>query len=278
MLHDSDLLRIILNNSSTIDAPGRKATLCTDSLAGLCPSRPRGGFFRMTRGLFLCGTDTDVGKTAVAESILRELVRGGVAVGVCKPVASGVTADGGDPYRLWLAAGQPGTLADVCPQSFAAPLAPARAAAAEGRCIDEALLVSAVEAWRGRSGCVVVEGAGGLYSPLSPRMLNADLARTLGFPLVVCDDARLGAIGRTLAVVTAARSQGHQVAAVVLSEVSDPGSADADDPQSPAAIALSAVEDLAERLAPLPVAFLRHGAERIEPALDWMGLAGCGLM
>lgn len=232
----------------------------------------------MTRGLFLCGTDTDVGKTAVAESILRELVRAGVAVGVCKPVASGVTADGGDPYRLWVAAGRPGTLSQVCPQSFAAALAPARAAAAEGRCIDEAILVTAVEAWRAQSECVVVEGAGGLYSPLSPRMLNADLARQLGFPLVVCDDARLGAIGRTLAVVTAARSQGHPVAAVVLSEVSDPGPASSDDPASPAAIARSAVEDLAERLAPLPVALLRHGAEQIEPALDWMALAGCGLM
>jgi dethiobiotin synthetase len=262
-LNATQFLRIILNNCSTIDALGRKATACTDSE----------GCFGMRRGLFLCGTDTDVGKTAVAEAILRQLVRCGVSVGVCKPVASGVTADGGDPYRLWEAAGRPGALEDVCPQAFTAAVAPARAAAAEGRTIDEALLATAVEGWLSRSECVVVEGAGGLYSPLSPRVLNADLARELGLPLVVCDDARLGAIGRTLAVVTAARSQGHHVAAVVLSEVHDPGPATADDPTSAAGIALSGYQELAQRLAPLSVARLRHRAERIEPVLDWMALA-----
>ena len=227
----------------------------------------------LTPGLFLCGTDTDVGKTAVAEAILRELTGHGVAVGVCKPVASGVAADGEDPRRLWEAAGCPGEFADVCPQAFRAAAAPVRAAAAEGREIDEPLLVSAVDAWRERSDCVIVEGAGGLYSPLSRQLLNADLARQLGFPLVVCDDARLGAIGRTLAVVTAARSQGLWIAAVVLSEVADPGPAAGDDPASPAAIMQAGWEELTERLAPTPVGILRHGARQIEPAIDWQGLA-----
>jgi len=226
----------------------------------------------MAPGLFICGTDTDVGKTAVAATILRELSALGLAVGVCKPVASGVGAEGGDPRRLWEAAGCPGQLTDVCPQAFAAAAAPVRAAAAEGRSIDEGLLVSAVDAWRTRSELVIVEGAGGLYSPLSPRLLNADLAAQLDLPLVICDDARLGAIGRTLAVVTAARSQGHRVAAIVLSEVSSPGPA-TEDPASPAAIVQAGWEELARRLAPVPVGLLRHGAEQIEPAIDWSGLA-----
>lgn len=227
----------------------------------------------MAPGLFLCGTDTDVGKTAVAVAIVQELVGRGVAVGVCKPVASGVTADGGDPQRLWEAAGRPGTLAEVCPQSFTAAVAPQRAAAAEGRSIDESLLVGCVAAWRARSEFVVVEGAGGLYSPLSPRWLNRDLARELGFPLVVCDDARLGAIGRTLALITAARSEGFRVAAVVLSHVADPGPGDAEDPESAAAIAATAIADLTERLGPTPVTLLRHGAARIEPVVDWVAVA-----
>lgn len=226
----------------------------------------------MSPGIFLCGTDTDVGKTAVAAAIARELVDRGVAVGVCKPVASGVTADGGDPQRLWEAAGRPGTLAEVCPQSFTAAVAPARAAAAEGRSIDESLLVSCVATWRARSAFVVVEGAGGLYSPLSPRWLNRDLARELSLPLVVCDDARLGAIGRTLALVTAARSEGFRIAAVVLSQVAEPGPGDAEDPESAAAIAAGAIADLTERLGTTPVALLRHGAERIEPSVDWVAV------
>lgn len=226
----------------------------------------------MTPGLFLCGTDTDVGKTVVAVAILRQLAAAGVVVAGCKPVASGVTADGGDPKRLWEAAGRPGQLAEVCPQVFRAAAAPVRAAAAEGRSIDEALLVTAVDTWRSRCDCVIVEGAGGLYSPLSPHLLNADLAAQLRLPLVVCDDARLGAIGRTLAVVTAARSQGLQVAAVVLSEVQESGGSAAD-PASPLAIVQAGWEELSGRLAPIPVGLLRHAAEQVEPVMDWLKLA-----
>lgn len=262
---------MILNNSSTIEPDSGKAT--AGRIYRMVLLTPSQGGSGMTPGLFLCGTDTDVGKTAVATAIVRHLVRQGVEVGVCKPVASGVGADGGDPQRLWEAAGCVGSLEEVCPQAFPLAVAPARAAAAAGRSIDEALLVQSVLRWQTRADCVVVEGAGGLYSPLSASMLNADLARAVHLPLVVCDDARLGAIGRTLAVVTAARSEGHRVAAVVLSQVADPGGASREDPESPLAIALSGVAELQARLSPTPVLLLGHHAERFEPELDWLAVA-----
>ena len=58
----------------------------------------------MVRGLFVTGTDTDVGKTAVAVAILRQLRAAGQAVGGYKPVASGTAAAGGDAAALWEAA------------------------------------------------------------------------------------------------------------------------------------------------------------------------------
>jgi hypothetical protein len=73
-------------------------------------------------------------------------------------------------------------------------------------------------------------------------------------------------------VVTAARSQGHRVAAVVLSEVTDPGPVSAD-VASPSAIVQSGWDELAERLAATPVGLLRHAADRVEPVIDWMALA-----
>jgi dethiobiotin synthetase len=228
----------------------------------------------MSRGLFITGTDTDVGKTAVAVAIVGQLRGEGRSVGVCKPVASGVADDGGDPRRLWEAAGRPRSLGEVCPQAFTTPIAPARAAAAEGRTVDDSLLMAAVTPWLATSECVIVEGAGGLFSPLSSQLLNLDLARHLGLPLVVCDDARLGAIGRTLAVVTAARAEGVKVAAVVLSQVRAPGSASTLDPTSPEAIARAAAEELAVRLPAIPIGTLAHAAERITPAIDWLELAG----
>ena len=226
------------------------------------------------RGLFVVGTDTDVGKTAVASAVLRGLVAAGRQVAAYKPVASGIATaaePGGDPERLWEAAGRVGAIADVCPQCFAAPLSPPRAARAAGRVVDEPLLRTGLTAWRDHE-LVVVEGAGGLCSPLGDRSDNAAVARDLGLPLIVVDAARLGAVGRTFATVQAARAAGLVVAAVVLSHVVALDGAE-DDPRTAAGIARTAGEDLAARLPGIPVAVLGHGCERIEPALDWEALA-----
>jgi dethiobiotin synthetase len=233
-------------------------------------------------GLFVTGTDTDVGKTAVAVAIVRHLVReglrSGLRVGVYKPVASGVIPGGvagNDATRLWEAAGRPLSLDAVCPQMFAAAISPPRSARADGRHVDERLLRTGFATWRDASDIVIVEGAGGLFSPLGDTTLNADLARDLDLPLVVVDAARLGAIGRTLAVAEAAAARGLRLAAVVLSQI-EPW-ADGDDPASPRAIARQSADDLADRLQPVPVTILLHHADAIEPDPDWLALARAGV-
>lgn len=223
----------------------------------------------LAHGLFVTGTDTDVGKTAVAAAIVRAVRAAGGPVSAYKPAASG---GGHDAQALWDAAGRPGSLAAVCPQVFHAPIAPHRAARLEGRAVDEALLRRGIETWRSAGGTIVVEGAGGLFSPLGDRSLNVDLARDLGFPLVIVDAARLGAIGRTLAAVQAARAADLGIAAIVLSHVTA-AAGSVDDPVTAAGIAHDSRTDLAARLPGIPVAVLGHGAVRIEPDLDWAALA-----
>lgn len=155
-------------------------------------------------GLFITGTDTEVGKTYVACQIARCLQAEGLRVGVYKPVASGcrrendqVVSD--DALALWHAAGRPGTLEAVCPQRFLAPLAPHLAARAEGAAIDRARLWQGLEPWLAQSDLILVEGAGGWFSPLDEDFLVADLAHRLGFPVVVVVRNRLGAIHQALA-------------------------------------------------------------------------------
>jgi dethiobiotin synthetase len=235
-------------------------------------------------GLFVTATDTDSGKTAVAVAIVAELAATGHRVGVYKPVASGVPRDAtglpaaeSDPARLWQAAGRPLTLQAVCPQAFTLPLAPEWAARAEGHTIDEALLRTGFNVWRDASDLVVVEGAGGLFSPLADATLNADLARDLGLPLVVVDAARLGAIGRVLAVMRGARAEGLSVAAVVLSHVRPPAG-DPADSTSDSAIARASAAELARRLPGVAVGTLAHAALQVTPAIDWASRArgdGC---
>src|SRR3954470_17219120 len=141
----------------------------------------------MAAGLFISGTGTGVGKTYVAALIARALRESGLRVGVYKPVASGCELRNGelvspDAISLWTAAGQPRTLEEVCPQRFAAPLAPHLAARAEGRRVDANLLRAGIEPWREASDIVLVEGAGGLMSPIGDDDYNADLADVFGYP------------------------------------------------------------------------------------------------
>ena len=93
---------------------------------------------------------------------------------------------------------EPGDLEHVCPQRFAAPLAPHLAARAEGREIDGDLLRRGLDYWRSCSEIVLVEGAGGLMSPLGDDEYVADLARDLGFPLIIVSRNILGTINATL--------------------------------------------------------------------------------
>ncbi len=175
-------------------------------------------------GLFITGVGTEVGKTYVAALIAKQLVAEGVRVGVYKPTASGCHNDvSDDAVALWEAAGRPLTLDAVCPQRFAAPLAPHLAAREEGRRVDAALLRSGYEVWRDAYDFVLVEGAGGLMSPLSDDDYNADLARDLGLPLVVVAANRLGVINEVMQTLISTEAKGLRVVGVLLNDTSPEG-------------------------------------------------------
>ena len=180
----------------------------------------------MSSGLFITGTGTGVGKTYVGALVVRALRTAGKRVGVYKPVASGCEARDGelvspDAVVLWDAAGRPGTLEQVCPQLFAAPLAPHLAARAAGRRVDPRLLRDGIEYWRSTSDVVIVEGAGGLMSPISDDDYNADLAAAFGYPLLVVSANMLGTINATLQTMITAKSFGDKVrvAGIVLNSL-----------------------------------------------------------
>lgn len=224
------------------------------------------------RGLFVVGTDTGVGKTYVAARIARALARQGVRVGVYKPAASGCRKVGrqivsDDAVALWEAAGRPGELKAVCPQRFLAPLAPHLAAKEERREIDPRLLRRGIEYWRRTSELVIVEGAGGLMSPVGDHEYVADLAADFGYPLIVVAPNRIGAINGTLLtlIAAAARPQPLPIAGIVLNDILPP---DVLDP----AVHSNRLE-LELRCVPPILAHLGHRAEQFDPPVDWLSLA-----
>ena len=223
------------------------------------------------RGLFITGTDTEVGKTYVAALVARALVADGHRVGVYKPAASGCPRAEGrlvseDAVTLWQAAGSPGTLEEVCPQRFAAPLAPHLAAEAEGQRLDAALLRRGLDVWLDRSDVVLIEGAGGLLSPLGQEEFVADLAYDLGFPLLVVARNCLGVINQVLqTLVTAATFRdGLDVAGIVLNETA----------AAPADQSLGQNAREIRRLAvPAVLGEVGYGAGEFTPRVDWFAVA-----
>lgn len=224
-------------------------------------------------GLFVVGTDTDVGKTYVATLLARAWVARGARVGVYKPAASGCRREGeqlvsADAEALWEATGRPGTLEDVCPQRFLAPLAPHQAARAEGRSIDPQRLSAGLAPWLETSDVVLVEGAGGLFSPLADDLLVADLAHEFGYPSLLVARNRLGVIHQVLATELAARHYrgGLPLAGLVLNRLP----ADEGDPSQ----ATNAAEIAARSRLPL-WADLPARCQALPAGVDWLGLAGC---
>jgi len=157
----------------------------------------------MSRGVFITGTDTDVGKTFVAVALLRALAqRGQRAVGM-KPVASGGDERDGtmvwdDIEQLRSAGNVTATAEEICPYRLRAPIAPHLAAAREGRILDVTNIVRCHEQLSARADWVVTEGAGGWRVPLNAELAMGDVARLFGKPVVLVVRMRLGCLNHAL--------------------------------------------------------------------------------
>ncbi|WP_145063088.1 dethiobiotin synthase [Adhaeretor mobilis] len=224
--------------------------------------------------LFITGTNTEVGKTHVAAMLARSLVERGTRVGIYKPVASGCRKKDGeliadDAVALWEAAGRPSTLEQVCPQRFTAPVSPPTSAALEGKSVDARLLRTGLDYWRENYEVTLVEGAGGLMSPLSEEDFNIDLARELGGPIIIVAANRLGVINATLQTIITAKTQAAEcpIAGVVLNQVTPN--------ENDASLATNAIE-LAGQLRSVGnvtlLASVGFGEERFAEPIDWGSL------
>jgi dethiobiotin synthetase len=173
------------------------------------------------RGLFVTGTDTEVGKTVVAGAIAATLRARGERVAVYKPVVTGLDepAAPGWPRDHELLAAAAGVSADaVTPHRFGPPVSPHLAAELAGVELDLDALVLAAGAAAAEADAelLIAEGVGGLLVPLTPQHTIRDLAVALGLPLVVAARPGLGTINHTLLTIEAARAAGLRIAGIVI--------------------------------------------------------------
>ncbi|MCG9891381.1 MAG: dethiobiotin synthase [Thermosynechococcaceae cyanobacterium MS004] len=168
-----------------------------------------------TPTLLISGIDTGVGKTLVTSAIAAYLQTycASQRLAIFKPIQSGV----GDRewYSQHFTLTQ--TLAQLTPLYFETPIAPPLAAAAEGKTVDLALLWPVFQELQQNYDWVLVEGVGGLGSPLTAELTGADLAYDWRLPTVLVVPVRLGAIGQTIAHVALAQKAKVNLRGLILS-------------------------------------------------------------
>ena len=210
-------------------------------------------------GLFVTATDTGVGKTVVSCAIAAawnarhrhrsptttppptdtraadQADPAGVAgragrggLGVCKPFGSGCRLDRRgvlvheDAEALVGVSGFGLPLEVVNPLRYAAPLAPGVAAEAEGRPVAWDRLSQSLAAIDRVCDAVLVEGVGGIMVPLDPRyprFMVAQLARAIGYPVLVVCRPDLGTLNHTAMTVELLRQAGCRVSGLVINGV-----------------------------------------------------------
>jgi dethiobiotin synthetase len=175
-----------------------------------------------SRILFITGTDTGVGKTVLAVLVTRLLRERGLHLAALKPVCSG----GREDARLLRdAAGRILTLDQVNPWHFRAPLTPALAARKEKRRVCLREVVAHIRRVAKSFDLVVVEGAGGLLSPLGEDFDSRDLIQALGAtPIIVCPN-RLGAVNQARLALSALPRAAARRARILLVNAARPDAA-----------------------------------------------------
>src|SRR6516165_8964581 len=176
---------------------------------------------------FITGAGTGVGKTLVTTILCHQLGRPSRPVTALKPIVSGFSAEDrhSDPALILRSvekAPTPEDLAAIAPWRFAAPLSPHLAARREGRTIALEDVVAFCRAQEHDHGAILlVEGAGGVMTPIDPDRTFLDLILALEYPVILVTGTYLGALSHTLTALHALRDAGTTIQAIVVSEAEE---------------------------------------------------------
>lgn len=184
-------------------------------------------------GIFVTGTDTDIGKTEVSLGLMAALQQRGLSVLGMKPVASGCErTDAGlrseDAVRLLEQGSSEADYATVNPYAFRPPIAPHVAAGQAGEEIMLVPIRAAFDRLSKQAQWVVVEGVGGWRVPLGPSLAVSDLPGALGIPVVLVVGLRLGCLNHAMLTAESIRAAGLPLAGWV-ANVLDPDMAARDE-------------------------------------------------
>ncbi|MBP7370990.1 MAG: dethiobiotin synthase [Arenimonas sp.] len=169
-----------------------------------------------SKGIFVTGTDTGIGKTVVSCAIIHAMKHSGKSVAVMKPVASGCDLVNGhwqneDALALMQASETHVDYALVNPYALPLATAPQIAAREAGVVLDLDVIERAFQAVQSGVDFMVVEGVGGWLAPLSDTLDQADLVARMQLPVVLVVGMRLGCINHARLTEHAIQASGFSL-------------------------------------------------------------------
>ncbi len=171
--------------------------------------------------IFITGTDTGIGKTTITAALLLALQQQGQSVGVLKPIETGLDSECrnySDTERLRLLLSPPPSFESVCLYALPQPLAPLAAARKTGVTINLSRIHSHMAKIAQQYAFLLIEGAGGIFSPITPQHTIRDLITLLNIPCLIVGHTSLGGINHCLLTLEALQQAGITVCGIVLNE------------------------------------------------------------
>jgi dethiobiotin synthetase len=180
--------------------------------------------------IFITATGTDVGKTFVVASLIRQFRQMGRTVEAVKPIVSGydpaqaAASDTGILISALALPFSPESIDRVSPWRFRAALSPDLAARHEDRTIDvDAVIAFCQTAIAQRRDILLIEGVGGIMVPLDGQRTILDVMMALHLPLILVAGTYRGGISHALTALDSLFRRDMNVLATIVSET--PGSA-----------------------------------------------------
>ncbi len=179
------------------------------------------------KSFFVTGTDTGIGKTAFTCGLASLLRVSGIDVGVMKPFATGIPQKNGfqseDVSMLVRSSGVSDPESLVNPYFFAIPASPYSAAKKLGRQIDLDLVLSSFDKLRSIHDVVLVEGIGGIMTPILKDYFVIDLIKDLNLDAVVVTGSKIGTINHTILAVDACKKHGIRIPGLIINQTDKNG-------------------------------------------------------
>ena len=170
------------------------------------------------KGVFITGTDTNVGKTVVTAALGMALQQTGGTVGIMKPVETGTTPDettsDGHRFKELFAPYQNVDVRSL--YCFPPPVAPLEAARISQQPIEVGAILDACQTLAMHHDYTLVEGVGGILVPLTQTRDVRDLIRLLGLPCLIVSRTGLGSINHTRLTLMGLRQAGIPIVGILL--------------------------------------------------------------